>query len=109
MNHDSLAELEEAHAHERDAARRAVDQADQRLEHYRTRMNALYETSYHFAASLGLAHHEGFRQTLQRLVDDTDEQVRDGSRTVIELEEDFGALTARQDEQREDFLRNRRP
>jgi hypothetical protein len=104
MSHRSLAELEEAQDRERHAARRAVEDAEQRLEHYRSQLNAMFESSYRFAASLGVAEHEGFRSALQRLVDDTDQQVRDGSRTVLDLEEDLGRLAAQHDRQREDFI-----
>ena len=109
MSHNSLAELEESQDRERQAARRAVDEAEQRLEHYRSTLNAMFESSHRLAVSLGVADHDGFRKVLQRLVDDTDEQVRDGSRIVLELDDDLGRLTLRHEEQREDFIRAQRP
>lgn len=109
MNHTSLAELEEAQDRERQAARLAVEEAEQRLEHYRTRMNAMFETSYRFAEGLGVAEHEGFRKALQRLVDDSDEQVREGSRSILDLDDGLARLSARHEQQREDFIRAQRP
>jgi type II secretory pathway component PulF len=108
MSHRSLAELEEAQDRERHAARRAVEEAEQRLEHYRSQMNAMFESSYRFAESLGVAEQSGFRQALQRLVDHTDEQVREGSRTILDLDDDLGRLTAQHDRQREDFIQAQR-
>lgn len=108
MTHGSLAELEEAQDRERHAARLAVDEADQRLEHYRSQMNAMFESSYRFAESLGVAEHSGFRRALQRLVDETDEQVRHGSQAVFDLDDDLARLSARHEQQREDFIRAQR-
>ena len=104
MSIGPLAELEEAQDRERHAARRAVGEAEQRVEHYRSQMNALFESAYRFAGSLGLAEHDSFRTALQRLVDGADEQVRDGTRTILELDDELTRLTARHEQQREDFI-----
>lgn len=102
--HEGLRELEDRHDEARAAARRRIDVAEERLEHYRSRMNTMQETFHQVAVQRGVADDSGFRFAFQRVCDEYDENLRDGLRVLDRMEEEYDALTRQQAQERDDLI-----
>jgi hypothetical protein len=102
---NSLRDLDARHDEARAAARRRIDVAEERLMHYRSRMNTMQETFHHLAVQRGVAEDSSFRFAFQRVSHEYEENLRDGIRVLRDLEEDYDAMTRRQAQEREDLIR----
>jgi hypothetical protein len=101
---NSLRDLEERHDEARAAARRRIETADERLMHYRSRMNLMRETFHGLAVQQGVADDSGFRLAFEQVSHDYDENLREGIRVLRELEEEYDALTQEQQRERERLI-----
>jgi hypothetical protein len=101
-------ELEETQRDEDAAARRRVEQADEYVSYYRSRMWSMQEGFYELAARNGAADDPRFRAVLAQISHDLDENVRAASAVVGRLDDDHRALQARHARELEDFYERRR-
>lgn len=108
VNHTSLGALEEAQQQERTTARLRIDLAEEYIASYRSRIDLVRESFYSLSAREGVSDDPAFRSELQRVSDVVDENVRHAGRMVGELEEDYHAMTVRQADEHEAFVRRQR-
>jgi hemerythrin-like domain-containing protein len=108
VNNDSLGALEETQEQERAAARRRIDEAEEYVDYYRSRINHVQESFYELASRVGVLDDPGFRSELQRISDETDENVREAGQTIAELEADYWEMTTQHSADRELFIERQR-
>ncbi|MGH1526226.1 hypothetical protein ACRAWC_20070 [Leifsonia sp. L25] len=87
-------ELEETHREEDALARRRVEQADEYVSYYRSRMRSMEEGFYELARQ-GAADDPRFRAVFAQLAHDMDENIRSAAAVVARLDEDHRALQPR--------------
>jgi Na+/phosphate symporter len=97
-SHDyrSLREREEAHREENENTRRRIEQAEEFIEYYRSRMSSMQEDFSEVAAREGVADDPRFRWVLERISDEVDENVHAAVAVVDDLEEEAQQARRRQ-------------
>lgn len=104
VTHRSLHELEDEQEQQRRIARKRIEQAEEYIGHYRSRVDQVRESFYYFGAHTGVAGDPGFHEALQRASDIAHENVVSAGRKVGELEEEYDAMVREQSEVRERFI-----
>jgi len=107
VTYRTLAELEDAHDHERRTARLRIESADQYIGLYRSRIDQVGEAFHRLGAHAGVADDPSFRQELQRLADTVNQNITHAGHAVGELDDEYYAMIRQQDEQRDRFLAER--
>ncbi|MEY9953117.1 hypothetical protein [Leifsonia sp. EB34] len=110
MTHDehrTRGELEETHREEEAVARRRIEQADEYVSYYRSRMRSMEEGFYELVRQ-GAADDPRFRAVYAQLSNDVDENIRSAGAVVARLDEDYRALQSRHARELEDFHERRR-
>ncbi|SDH01583.1 hypothetical protein SAMN04515691_3722 [Leifsonia sp. 98AMF] len=104
VTHRSLHELEDEQEQQRRIARKRIEQAEEYIGHYRSRVDQVRESFYYFGVHTGVADDSGFREALQHASDIAHENVVSAGRKVGELEEEYDAMVREQSEVRERFI-----
>ena len=105
--HRTLGELEETQREESATALLRIDQADEYVSYYRSRMRSM-EEGFHELARQGAADDPRFRAVFAQLSNDADENIRSAAAVVARLDEDYRALQVRHAHELEDFHEHRR-
>lgn len=108
-SHSSLGAVEDAHREQNAAARRRIEQAENYLSYYRSRMREMQESFYEAAVRRGVADDPRFRAELHRATDEIDENVHGASIVIADLEEEYRDGLARQSAEIEELVAGRNP
>ncbi|MFE4951242.1 hypothetical protein ACFQ9V_14160 [Leifsonia sp. NPDC056665] len=93
--HRTRGELEEAQRDESATARRRIEQADEYVSYYRTRMRSLEEGFYELASRFGATDDPRLRSVYAQVSSEVDENVRAAGAVVVRLDEDYRELQSR--------------
>jgi hypothetical protein len=104
VNNHSLGALEEAQQQESASARRRIEEAEEYVDYYRSRIFQVQESFHELASRLGIGDDPGFRSELERISNDRDENVREAGQTIAQLEADYWEMTMQQSKDRELFI-----
>ncbi|MEY9851139.1 hypothetical protein ABH923_000817 [Leifsonia sp. EB41] len=102
-DHRTLGELEDAQRDESATARRRIEQADEYVSYYRSRMRSLEEGFFELASRYGGADDPRLRAVFAEISHDVDENVRAAGAVVARLDEDYRELQLRHARDVEDF------
>ncbi|MGN7797519.1 hypothetical protein [Leifsonia sp. 22587] len=105
--HHSFGGLEQAQQEETAAARRRLDQAEEFVAGYRSRLARMQEAFYEVAARHGAETAPGFIAELERVAEEGDHQVRRATQVIAGFRADLDEQAARHGDEREAFLRDR--
>lgn len=83
-------------------ARRRIEQADEYVSYYRSRMRSM-EDGFHELARQGAADDPRFRAVFAQVSNDADDNIRSAGAVVARLDEDYRALQSRHAQELEDF------
>lgn len=100
-------ELEETHREEEAFARRRIEQADEYVSYYRSRMRSM-EEGFSELARQGAADDPWFRAVFAQLSYEVDDNIRSAAAVVARLDEDYRELQVRHARELEDFHERRR-
>lgn len=104
VTYSTLAELEDAHDREREAARMRLELADEYIGYYRSRVHQVQEAFYNLAAHHGVADDAGFQEQLRRVSGIAAENVAQAGRKVADLEEQYDTMLHEHHDERERFI-----
>jgi hypothetical protein len=93
--HRTRGELEDAQREESATARRRIEQADEYVSHYRSRMRSLEEGIFELASRHGATDDPRLRTVFAQVTHEVDENVRAGAAVVAGLEEEYRELQSR--------------
>jgi hypothetical protein len=105
--HRTRGELEETHREEDALARRRVEQADEYVSYYRSRMRSMEEGFYELARN-GAYDDPRFKAVYAQISSDMDENIRAASAVVADLDEDYRATRSRHARELESFHERQR-
>lgn len=105
--HNTQGQLEETHREEEALARRRIEQADEYVSYYRSRMRSMEEGFYELARQ-GAADDPRFRAVFAQLSHEMDDNIRSAAAVVDRLDEDYRVLQVRHAHELEDFHERRR-
>ena len=101
--HRTRGELEEAQREESAIARRRIEQADEYVSYYRSRMRSLEEGVYELASRHGATDDPRLRAVFAQVSHEADENVRAAAAVVSRLDEDYRELQSRHARELESF------
>ncbi|MFE4470527.1 hypothetical protein ACFRFH_17090 [Leifsonia sp. NPDC056824] len=102
-DHRTRGELEEAQREESATARRRIEQADEYVSYYRSRMRSLEEGFFELASRFGATDDPRLRAVYAQVSHDADENVRAAAAVVARLDEDYRELQSRHAREIESF------